>query len=162
MSIKNSNETFVNRTRVLPVCSSVSQPTPPRRAPQSSSYMGECVCPSARPSVCPWLPTVKAFVAFSRNSVRRTLWKSWKSCVLLSIQLTNSDRFSAYRYSLVLVMETVHCLAEQNCAVCWIELIFPDRRQTPLCFVSCITVSFMNDTNVTFCYYFMFMFLYKA
>jgi len=33
MSMKNSNDTFVNRTRNLPVCSAVPQPTAPPRAP---------------------------------------------------------------------------------------------------------------------------------
>jgi hypothetical protein len=35
MSIKNSSDIIGNRTRDLPVCSTVSQPTTPPRAPNS-------------------------------------------------------------------------------------------------------------------------------
>jgi hypothetical protein len=34
MSMENSNDTIGNRTRDLPACSAVLQPTAPRRAPQ--------------------------------------------------------------------------------------------------------------------------------
>jgi hypothetical protein len=37
MSMKNSNDTIENRTRDLPVCSTVSQPTAPPRAPRSQT-----------------------------------------------------------------------------------------------------------------------------
>jgi len=36
MSIKNSNDTIGNRTRYLPACSAVPQPTAPPRTPQLS------------------------------------------------------------------------------------------------------------------------------
>ena len=38
MSMKNSNDTIGNRTRDLPACSAVPQPTAPPRAPYSSTY----------------------------------------------------------------------------------------------------------------------------
>jgi hypothetical protein len=38
MSIKNSSDTIVNRTRDLPACSAVTQSTAPPRAPNSVDY----------------------------------------------------------------------------------------------------------------------------
>ena len=40
MSIKNSNDTIGNRTRDLPACSAVPQPTAPPRAPRY--YVSSC------------------------------------------------------------------------------------------------------------------------
>jgi len=39
MSMKNSNDTIGNRTRDLPACSAVPQPTAPQRAPFSVSML---------------------------------------------------------------------------------------------------------------------------
>ena len=36
--MKNSNDTFGNRTRDLPTCSAVSQPTAPPRTPEATSF----------------------------------------------------------------------------------------------------------------------------
>jgi len=37
VSLKNSNDTIGNRTRGLPACSAVPQPTTPQRAPPATS-----------------------------------------------------------------------------------------------------------------------------
>ena len=42
MSMKNSNGTIGNRTRDLPACSVVSQPTAPPRAPSNYIYSIDC------------------------------------------------------------------------------------------------------------------------
>jgi hypothetical protein len=42
MSVKNSNDTIGNRTRDLPVCCAVSQPTAPRSAPSILPQRREC------------------------------------------------------------------------------------------------------------------------
>ena len=41
MSIKNSNDKIGNRTRDLPACSAVPQPTAPLRNPEALSYKSE-------------------------------------------------------------------------------------------------------------------------
>jgi len=40
MSMKNSNDTIGNRTRDLPACSAVPQPTAPPRAPLAGASKG--------------------------------------------------------------------------------------------------------------------------
>jgi len=40
MSMKNSNDTIGNRTRDLPTCRAVPQPTAPPRAPSCLTYIG--------------------------------------------------------------------------------------------------------------------------
>ena len=44
MSVKNSNDTIGNRTRDLPTCSAVPQPTALPRTPKHTRYMNTSLC----------------------------------------------------------------------------------------------------------------------
>ena len=93
MSMKNSSDTIGNRTRDLPACSSVPQPTAPPRDHQPGHRKKKCTC--------------KAFWYQSESSKKS--WLSIKCCKLFFIKL---HLFRDVRFLMQLkplLLQTVTC-----------------------------------------------------
>jgi hypothetical protein len=91
MSMKSSNDTIGNRTRNLPVCSTVPQPTAPPRAPPLHTVMTNKtdIFPSSRPVVQKhWYQTTRFEIRSSIFQILQSFsnrFMSLPTCLLIFI-----------------------------------------------------------------------------
>ena len=78
LSMKNSNDTFGNRTRDFPSCSAVPQPSAPPLAPKLFTDTG----PSA--ALGPFLPAVHACLLYAHSCA--AVLHSWRRFLQLQLQ----------------------------------------------------------------------------
>ena len=92
MSMKNSNDTIGNRTRDLPACSAVPQPTAPPRAP-SAIYTHYYYC-CWKTQMIKWECILLCTRCVTKLNTAR---KKWRTAVWRSLTLTNFTNESKIR-----------------------------------------------------------------